>query len=73
MAADVIKAFKRAFRASGKTAYRVALEAGVKHAVLQRFLKGERDVRAATFAKMCKALGLVLVKAEGEEGATDER
>jgi hypothetical protein len=67
MAADVIEAFKRAFRTSGKTPYRVALDAGVKHAVLQRFLKGERDVRAATFAKLCKALGLVLVKANNKE------
>jgi hypothetical protein len=72
MAGDVIGAFKRAFRKSGKTPYRVALDAGVKHAVLQRFLKGERDVRARTFAKLCKALGLVLVKAE-EGGTTDER
>lgn len=72
MADDVIAAFKEAFRASGKTPYRVALDAGVKHAVLQRFLKGERDVRAATFAKLCTALGLVLVKSNVEE-TTDER
>ena len=71
MAGDVIEAFKRAFRKSGKTPYRVALDAGVKHAVLQRFLKGERDVRARTFAKLCKALGLVLVKAD-EGGVTHE-
>ena len=66
--ADVVEAFKEAFRASGKTAYRVALDAGVKHAVLQRFLKGERDVRAATFAKLCKALGLELVKQHESKG-----
>jgi transcriptional regulator with XRE-family HTH domain len=72
MAEDVVKAFKEAFRASGKTPYRVALDAGVKHAVLQRFLKGERDVRAATFAKLCQALGLGLVRAN-EGGAADER
>ena len=67
MAGDVIEVFKQAFHASGKTPYRVALDAGVKHAVLQRFLKGERDVRAATFAKLCKALGLELMKADDEE------
>jgi DNA-binding phage protein len=72
MAEDVVKAFQEAFRASGKTPYRVALDAGVKHAVLQRFLKGERDVRAATFAKLCKALGLVLVRTNEGESA-DER
>lgn len=72
MAGDVIEAFKETFRASGKSAYRVALDAGVKHAVLQRFLKGERDIRGATFAKLCQALGLVLVK-DNEGGATDER
>jgi hypothetical protein len=71
MATDVIAGFKHVFRQSGKTPYRVALDAGVKHAVLQRFLKGERDVRAATFAKLCKALGLELVKAD-EGGADDE-
>jgi hypothetical protein len=47
---DLIEQFRSAFRESGLTPYRVAKDAGVAHVVLQRFLKGERDVRAQTFS-----------------------
>jgi transcriptional regulator with XRE-family HTH domain len=64
---DLIEQFRTAFQASGLTPYRVAKDAGVAHVVLQRFLKGERDVRAQTFNKLCGALGLVLTKADNKE------
>jgi DNA-binding phage protein len=64
---DLIEQFRSAFRESGLTPYRVAKDAGVAHVVLQRFLKGDRDVRAQTFSKLCGALGLTLTKAETKE------
>ena len=35
-------------------------DAGVKPEMVARFVRGERDVRAATFAKIATALGLEL-------------
>jgi hypothetical protein len=39
-------------------------EAGVSTSVLSRYLAGERDIRAETAQKRCKALDLVLVPRE---------
>lgn len=39
MARDVIEAFKQVFHESGKTPYRVALDAGIKHAMYSDFSK----------------------------------
>ena len=49
-----------AIRNSGKTVYRIALESGVSHPVILRFLSGERDIRLATAEKLAAALGLTL-------------
>jgi DNA-binding phage protein len=51
---------KQAIRASGKTHYRIALDAGIRPAIIDRFMSGERDMRLATAAKVANALGLVL-------------
>jgi hypothetical protein len=59
-AADVCGQFRAAFWASGKTYYRVGKDAGVKPEIVARFARGERDIRAATFAKLCTVLGLEL-------------
>jgi transcriptional regulator with XRE-family HTH domain len=51
---------KTAIRKSGKTVYRVAVESGVAHPVILRFLSGERDIRLETAEKLAAALGLAL-------------
>ena len=49
---------RQAIRDSGKTHYRIGKDAGVKPEMVARFFRGERDVRAETFAKLAAALGL---------------
>jgi hypothetical protein len=53
---------RAAIRASGKTCYRIGKDAGVKPEIVTRFVRGERDVRGETFAKIADALGLELRK-----------
>jgi plasmid maintenance system antidote protein VapI len=51
---------KTAIRDSGKTVYRIALESGVPHPSIFRFLSGERDIRLETADKLAATLGLRL-------------
>jgi hypothetical protein len=51
---------RQAIRDSGKTHYRIGKDAGVKPEMVARFARGERDLRAETFAKIAEALGLEL-------------
>jgi plasmid maintenance system antidote protein VapI len=51
---------RQAIDASGWTHYRVGKEAGIKPEIVARFVRGERDIRAETFAKIALALGLEL-------------
>jgi hypothetical protein len=51
---------RAAIRASGKTHYRVGKDAGVKPEIVARFDRGQRDIRAETFAKIAAALELEL-------------
>jgi DNA-binding phage protein len=53
-------ALKDAIRASDKSVYQIAHDAGVSQIVLSRFLSGERDIRMATADKLADALGLTL-------------
>jgi DNA-binding phage protein len=57
------QALKDALRASDKSMYQIAQDAGVSQIVLSRFLSGERDIRMATADKLAEALGLKLAKA----------
>jgi hypothetical protein len=56
----VCEQLRQAIADSGKTHYRIGKDAGVKPEMVARFARGERDVRAETFAKLCLALGLRL-------------
>ena len=53
-----------AIRDSGHSAYAVAKESGVAYPVLHRFLAGERGLTLDTADKLCRFLGLRLVKAK---------
>ena len=54
------QALKDALRASDKSLYQIAQDAGVSQIVVSRFLSGERDIRMATADKLAEALGLKL-------------
>ena len=47
---------------SKKTRYAIAVGAGIDHAVLRRFLNGERDITLRTAEKLAIFLGLGLVR-----------
>jgi len=57
------QALRDAVRASDKSMYQIAQDAGVSQIVVSRFLSGERDIRMATADKLAEALGLQLAKA----------
>jgi len=62
-AGPLSQALKDALRASDKSMYQIAQEAGVSQIVVSRFLSGERDIRMATADKLAEALGLKLASA----------
>jgi hypothetical protein len=57
------EALRDALRASDKSVYQIAQDAGVSQIVVSRFLSGERDIRMATADRLATALGLKLAKA----------
>ncbi len=57
------QALRDALRASDKSIYQIAQDAGVSQIVVSRFLSGERDIRMATADKLAEALGLKLASA----------
>jgi DNA-binding phage protein len=57
------QALKDALRASDKTMYQIAQDAGVSQIVISRFLSGERDIRMATADKIAEALRLKIAAA----------
>src|SRR5205085_10484867 len=57
------QALRDALRASNKSMYQIAQDAGVSQIVVSRFLSGERDIRMATADKLAEALGLKLANA----------
>jgi len=59
---NVIRA---AFRASGLSIKRLAVESGVPYASAHGFLSGRCDVALGTAARLCKVLGLQLTIRKG--------
>lgn len=54
----ITEAIKKAIEKSGKTKYAIAVGAKVDHAVLRRFIKGERDIKLSTADKLASFLEL---------------
>lgn len=52
---------KEAITASGATHYAIGKQAGIRPDLLDRFMRGERDLRLASAGKIANALGLDLV------------
>jgi hypothetical protein len=59
---SISKALKDEIIRSKKTRYAIAVGAGVDHAVLRRFLSGERDIKLHTAERLAGYLGLELRK-----------
>lgn len=57
---DVQRALLQAVKRDPRSQYRLAKDAGIAVAVLQRFESGERGINFSTASKLCKALGLEL-------------
>jgi transcriptional regulator with XRE-family HTH domain len=55
------KLLKEASAASGMTRYRIAQGAGISQIVLDRFLRGERDLKLSTADKVIESLGRQLL------------
>mgnify|MGYP002862470607 CR=1 FL=1 len=51
---------KKAIEASGISKYAIALGAKVDHAVLRRFMSGERDIKLSTAERLAEFLNLEL-------------
>jgi len=60
----ISEALRKAIEASGKTVHQLAIETGVSHTVIGRFLKGERDLRLETADKLSAAVGLTVIAPE---------
>ena len=58
------KELKAAIEASGKSAYSLGHEAGVRPEIITRFLSGERDLRLETAGKIAAVLGQELRQAK---------
>jgi transcriptional regulator with XRE-family HTH domain len=51
---------RKAVLSSKKTRYAIAVGSGVDHAVLRRFMRGERDIKLTTAEHLAEYLGLEL-------------
>ncbi len=54
------ESLRKAVITSKKTRYAIAVGAGVDHAVLRRFMKGERDIKLTTAEHLAEYLELEL-------------
>ena len=57
---DVESALLMALKRDERSQYRLAKDAGIAVAVLQRFESGERSITLGTASKLCRALALEL-------------
>ena len=72
MTTDIATALRRAIVASGKSHYALAKASGVASEVIDRFVRGERDIRLQTAGRLARPLGLEL-RPGRDEDAGEER
>ena len=58
---------RKAIRADGRSLYRLAKDAGIDVAPLQRFVKAEQTFRLPTAEKVCRVIGLDLRPIKGQK------
>ncbi len=61
---NLVESLRRAIVRSGLTHYRIAQDAGITPPMIDRFVRGERDLRLETASKIAEVLGLNLVENE---------
>ena len=66
-AMNIDQAIRRAIAKSGQTRYRIAVGAGVDHAVLRRYLDEHRDIRLSTAERLVGYFGIKV--SHGRENA----
>lgn len=64
---NIDQAIRRAIKKSGQTRYRIAVGAGVDHAVLRRYLDEGRDLRLSTVEKLAAYLGVKVSLGESKQ------
>jgi transcriptional regulator with XRE-family HTH domain len=70
-ATTLVDDLRRAIRDSGHSLTEIEKRCGVSHAVLSRFLRGQRTITLPLASRLCDALGLHLCKREnGGEAVT---
>jgi hypothetical protein len=57
---DLSEQLREAIRRDGRSLYRLALDTGVNHTQLERFMRGERGLTLDTAGLVCEVLGLGL-------------
>lgn len=66
-AMNIDQAIRRAIKKSGETRYRIAVGAGVDHAVLRRYLDEQADVRLSTVEALAAYLGVKVSLGESKQ------
>lgn len=59
---ELIEQLRQAVRNCGKTHYALGKQTGIAPAQLDRFMRGERDLRFETVCRLCAVLGLELAE-----------
>jgi transcriptional regulator with XRE-family HTH domain len=63
---SISEELKSAIKASKETRYAIAVNSKVDHAVLRRFMSGERDIKLSTAERLAQYLGLELKKSSSK-------
>lgn len=63
---------RKAVISSKKTRYAIAVGAGIDHAVLRRFMRGERDIKLTTAEHLAEYLELELAPKKTKKSAARE-
>jgi hypothetical protein len=61
---------RKAVLTSKQTRYAIAIGSGVDHAVLRRFMRGERDIKLTTAEHLAEYLGLELAPKNSGKNST---
>jgi transcriptional regulator with XRE-family HTH domain len=61
---------RRAIQESGRSLNQLGQLAGLDHARLSRFVRGERDLTLSAAGRLCEVLGLELTDRKGSEAST---
>ena len=67
MSKSISKTLINAIEKSKETKYAIAINSGVDHAIIRRFISGERDIKLATAEKLASYLNLELSSSKSKK------